>query len=217
MEDEQKTIRTDSNDAESKNVQQKQKKYMIYWDIFVAFFRSSILGFGGGPSTIPLVEAEVVKVFRWMTLEDFGDVLAIANALPGPINTKLSGYIGWRLKGFAGMLIALIASVLPTVIMMIVLLSFLNAFQNEPWVQGMTKAVVPVVGVMLALLTWQFFSKAKKGLGWTVSLILVAVSFLAMEWLHIHPAILIALTLLYVLIKPSKKVKKTNARTEGRS
>lgn len=215
MEEGKEAVRSESIDGEGANhdIQQTHKKTAIYWNIFIAFFRSSILGFGGGPSAIPLVEAEVVKNFKWMTLEEFGDVLAIANALPGPINTKLSGYIGWRLKGLAGLLVALIASVLPTVIMMIVLLGFLTAFQNKPWVQGMTKAVVPVVGVMLAMLTWQFFSKAKKGLGWTVSLILVAASFLAMEWLHIHPAILIALTLLYVLVKPSKK---NNVKTEGR-
>lgn len=176
-------------------------------DIFIAFFRSSILTFGGGPSAIPLIEAEVVKRFGWMTIEEYGDVVAIANALPGPVNTKIAGYIGWKIRGWAGMLIALLACVGPMVVVMIVLLGFLTAFQKERWVQCMTHAVLPVVGVLMAQLTWSFLSSAKKGLGWIVSLLLVAASFVLMEVLHVEPPILIAATLLYVLIKPVRARK----------
>ncbi|MFT8363932.1 MAG: chromate transporter [Sporolactobacillus sp.] len=178
-----------------------------YRDIFTAFFRSSILTFGGGPSAIPLIEAEVVKRFKWMEIEEYGNVVAIANALPGPINTKIAGYIGWKLRGWGGMLTALVACVCPMVVAMIVLLGFLAAFQKERWVQGMTHAVLPVVGVLMAQLTWSFLSSAKKGLGWTVSLVLVAVSFVLMEVLHVQPPLLIAATLLYALLMPVRMQK----------
>ncbi|MCO7176337.1 chromate transporter [Sporolactobacillus kofuensis] len=182
--------------------------FVLYRDLFIAFFRSGILSFGGGPSGIPLIEAEVVKKYKWMSIEEFGNMVAIANALPGPINTKLAGYVGWKIKGWAGMLIALIAVILPTVVLMVVLLGFLAAFQNQRWVRGMTQAVLPVVGILMAQLTWSFMSSAQKGLGWIVSLILVVMSFILMEVIHIHPALLIALTLLYVLVKPVKKVQE---------
>lgn len=185
----------------------------IYFYIFIAFFRSSILSFGGGPAAIPLIETEVVKKYHWMTLEEFGDLVAIANALPGPINTKLAGYIGWKVKGFVGMVLALIACVGPMVIALILLLGFLARFQNQRWVRGMTLAVLPVVGVLMAQLTWRFLINAKKGMGWTVSLILVAVSFVLMELLHVQPPILIALTLIFVLLKPWKQ----NSRKKGAS
>ncbi|TGB00003.1 chromate transporter [Sporolactobacillus shoreae] len=174
-------------------------------DILIAFFRSSILSFGGGPSGIPLIEAEVVKRYHWMTIEEFGDMVAIANALPGPINTKLAGYIGWKLKGIGGLFAAIISSVFPMIITMIVLLGFLSAFQEQRWVRGMTQAVLPVVGVMMAQLTWSFVSSAKEGLGWTVTIILIAISFILMEVLHVQPPILIALVLLLVLLKPAKR------------
>jgi Chromate transport protein ChrA len=191
---------------EQKNVEGgKSKNRVRYSEILIAFFRSSILGFGGGPASIPLIEAEVVKRYHWMTLEEFGDMVAIANALPGPINTKLAGYLGWKLKGFAGMLLALIACAVPMVIVLILLLGFLTRFQNQRWVRGMTQGVLPVVGILMAQLTWRFLVNAKKGMGWTVSLILVAVSFVLMELLHIQPPILIALTLLFVLLKPWKQ------------
>lgn len=197
-------------DREEKMYQASQKKGSAltrYRDIFVAFFRSSILSFGGGPSGIPLIEAEVVKKYKWMTIEEFGDIVAIANALPGPINTKLAGYTGWRLRGIGGLVTALVASVFPMVIALIVLLGFLTAFQQQRWVRGMTQAVLPVVGVLMAQLTWSFVSSAKKGLGWNVSLILIVVSFILMEVIHVQPPILIALTLLYVLIIPARQKK----------
>lgn len=192
----------------NKRLEEKEKQVpakVRYRDILVAFFRSSILSFGGGPSGIPLIETEVVKKYKWMSLEEFGDLVAIANALPGPVNTKLAGYIGWKLKGIGGLLTALIASVGPMVVAMIVLLGFMTSFQNQRWVRGMTQAVLPVVGIMMAQLTWKFLSNAKKGLGWPISLILVGISFVLIEVINIQPPILIALVLAYVLLRPSKR------------
>ena len=93
-----------------------------HWHIFIAFFRVGMLGFGGGPASIPLIQREVVQKYHWMDDEEFSDILAIANTLPGPVATKLAGYIGYRVSGWIGMLNSLIASVIPTVILLIILL-----------------------------------------------------------------------------------------------
>ncbi|MBW8349582.1 chromate transporter [Bacillus sp. IITD106] len=177
-------------------------------DIFIAFFRSGILGFGGGPSAIPLVHREVVLVYKWMNDEEFSDVLALANALPGPINTKMAGYIGWRVGGFWGMMNALFATAVPTVILMILFLTLLAAHKDKPWVAGMSKAVLPVAGVMLGVLAWDFAVKSKKSLGWLWGVILILVSVIALEFLHIHPGILIAVLLIAALVLGSKKKDK---------
>ena len=88
-------------------------------------------------------------------------LLALGNTLPGPITTKMAGYIGYRVGGVAGMLSALIATVLPTVILMIILLTSFNQFKDNPRVQGMTHAVFPIVGVMMAVFTWGIFKKSE--------------------------------------------------------
>ncbi|MEK3887971.1 chromate transporter [Bacillus sp. FSL K6-3431] len=160
-------------------------------DIFIAFFRSGILGFGGGPSAIPLVQREVVHTYKWMNDEEFSDVLALANALPGPINTKMAGYIGWRVGGLVGMLNALFATVIPTVALMVIFLTLLTAHKDKPWVAGMSRAVIPVAGVMMGLLTWDFIVKSKATLGWKWTVLLIVLSILSLELLGIHPAILI--------------------------
>ncbi|NLP51810.1 chromate transporter [Bacillus sp. RO1] len=177
---------------------------MKQWDLFIAFFRVGMLGYGGGPSSIPLVHKEVVGKYKWLSDDEFSDILALANTLPGPINTKMAGYIGYRVGGYTGMMNAILASTIPTIILMIVLLTTLTSFKDQAWVQGMTKAVLPVVGVLLAVLTWDFLSKSQKGLGWPAAILLILASFLFIEILGIHPGIVIALLLAAAVLKKDK-------------
>ncbi|EIT87093.1 Chromate transporter [Fictibacillus macauensis ZFHKF-1] len=186
---------------------------MIYVQLFISFFRSGILGYGGGPSTIPLVQKEVVHTYKWMTDEEFGDVLALGNALPGPINTKMAGYIGYRVAGLFGMLVAVLAAILPTIVLMIVLLSSLLKVKDEPWVHGITLGVLPVVAVMLAVLAWQFFQSAKKGLRLKISLLHIVITVGLLVGLKLHPAILIIVLLGYALLAPVKKTEKEGERS----
>lgn len=177
------------------------------WNLFIAFFRVGMLGFGGGPAAIPLVQKEAVGKYKWMDDEEFGDILALGNTLPGPIATKLAGYVGYRVSGITGMLNALIASTLPTIILMIVLLSSLSSVRDFDWVQGMTAAVVPIVGMMMAVLTWQFFQKAGKGLGWGTALLMLAVVFVLLRLIGVHPGIVVAAFLILALVLPVKSQK----------
>ena len=108
----------------------------LYLNIFIAFFRSGMLGFGGGPSSIPLIHKEVVSTFKWMTDDEFSNIVALGNTLPGPINTKMAGYIGYRVGGMIGLLVALIAGVLPTVLLMLALLTSFNQFKDNPEYKG---------------------------------------------------------------------------------
>lgn len=171
---------------------------MIYKDILVAFTRFGLLSYGG-PSSIPLVQKEVVDVYGWMSTEEFGDVVAIANTLPGPILSKIVGYIGYKLAGIRGLALSLVALTLPTSTLMIVLMTILRHFSHYAWVRGMTRAVVPVVGVMLAVLAWQFISITAQELGWPLAAVHVVVVAVLISILGLHPVIIIAATILWAL------------------
>lgn len=185
------------------------KQFKLFW----AFFKVGMLGYGGGPSSIPLVHKEVVGTYKWMTNDEFTDVLALANTLPGPIATKLGGYIGYRVGGVLGLLNAIFSTFIPTVILMVILLKSLNSLEHIKWVAGATKAVVPVVGVMLAILTWEFFANAKKGLGWTKTIFFGVVSFILLQFVNLNPGILIAIFISAALLKKDKKGKKERGMT----
>ena len=180
-------------------------KWKIRRDILLAFFRVGLLGFGGGPSSIPLVHQETVKKYEWMDDDEFSDTLALANAMPGPIATKMAGYIGYRTSGVAGCLIALGASVIPTALMMIFLLQLFQTYKDVSWVQNMSASVIPVVAVMLALMTKDFVKKSKNTLGWIRAIFLIMASLIIMELLNIHPAILILFLIILVFLPFGKK------------
>ncbi|MFO8060127.1 MAG: chromate transporter [Bacillota bacterium] len=173
-------------------------------DIFLAFLRVGLVGYGGGPSSIPLVHVEAVERHQWVSSDEFGDVLAIGNTLPGPIATKMAAYIGYQVGGIFGAANAVFATIAPTIVLMIVLLTSLVALKDQLWVQGMSAAVVPVVAVMLASLTWGFIDRSRRALGWSTSVGLLLATVLLIEVLDLHPAIWIAAVLLYAALKPQK-------------
>ncbi|OEY66025.1 chromate transporter [Marinobacter sp. X15-166B] len=174
-------------------------KWQEQGDLLVSFLRTGLLGFGGGPSMIPLIHDEVVKRRGWMSDDDFSDVLAIANTLPGPIATKLPGYVGYRVAGVAGCLTSVLAITIPMIAAMILLLSVFSKYRDISWIRGMAMGVVPVVLVMMAQLTYDFFKKSHSSLGWISTLLLITISAVLIYGLSIHPAFLI-LTLLIAAI-----------------
>jgi len=168
-----------------------------YWQIGAAMARTGILGFGGGPSIVPLIRYEAVTRYRWLTDEEFGEVLAIANALPGPIATKLAAYLGYRQKGSLGALVGVLSHIAPTSVAMVALYAFITFFSTSPVIRGMIAAVVPVVAVMLGVMAYEFGEKAVKGLGLYLGVALFALTFALLQFVDLHPAIVIAVFLGY--------------------
>lgn len=170
---------------------------MIYWHIFLAFFIPGILGYGGGPASIPLVEHEVVGKYEWMTTQEFSEVVAIGNSLPGPIATKMAGYIGYTEAGILGSIVALFASVAPSLILMVFMMAILMKYKDEPEVKNLTMLIRPVIAILLLFMTIQFAQESVEGIGIGYTLLLMAASYILLEKLKLHPAIVIALALLF--------------------
>lgn len=170
---------------------------MLYWKIFLAFFIPGILGYGGGPASIPLVENEVVDRYGWLTTKEFSEVLALGNALPGPIATKMAGYIGYQQGGVLGSVVAVFATVAPSLILMIVLLSILYKYKDSPIVKRMTNYVRPTIAVLLGLMALDFFVSSYHESGTWQTLLLIVASFLLLEKWKVHPAFVIGGALVY--------------------
>ncbi|WP_339186261.1 chromate transporter [Brevibacillus sp. FSL K6-6036] len=189
---------------------------MIYWKLFLAFFRIGIFGYGGGPTMVPLFYTECVKKYKWVSEEDFTDNLAMANALPGPIATKLAAYIGYRVKGWMGALVANCAVVLPTVLAMIALLQVIYQWKDAPGIYGMIQAIQPVIAVMTAVLTWEFLQKGWQGSknksGAAAALLL---SVVALLFLDLHPGIVVGIALTLSFGYATWAVRKQRSGGEG--
>lgn len=170
---------------------------MIYWQIFLAFFISGILGYGGGPASIPLIENEVVDRYQWLTVTEFSEVLALGNALPGPIATKLAGYIGYMQGGILGAVIGVFAVVAPSLFLMIVFLTILMKYKESPRVKRLTVYIRPIIVVLLGVMTYDFFTTSYESLGIRQTLFIGFFSYLLMEKWNVHPAYVIGGALVY--------------------
>ncbi len=163
-------------------------------DLASAFGKVGLFGFGGGPSFIPLIQREV-EARRWLSREAFLDAFAFGNALPGPIATKLAGYVGYRVAGWAGALVALLALTVPTILAMVGLAALYVQYQDDPWVEGFLTGLRPVVIGLLVYTVVIFAPRALGPLGsWRSNLLrwgLAVAAFVAAIAFGIHPGLLI--------------------------
>jgi chromate transporter len=166
-------------------------------ELFYSFAKVGLFGFGGGPSMIPLIQAEVVEVRGWLSRPEFLDAFALGNALPGPIATKLAGYVGYQVAGISGAIMGLLGITLPTILAMVALASVYTRYRDHLVLVNFLRGVRPVVVALLAMVVWDF---APSALGrpaewlenWPL-LLLVAVSLVLTLRFKVHPALLIVL------------------------
>jgi len=168
-----------------------------YIELMIAMVRTGILGFGGGPSVIPLIRHEAVVKYQWINDDEFGETLAIANALPGPIATKMSAYLGYRVKGVFGAIVATAAHILPTCLAMVALVTLVSVLSSSQIIQNMIGAVTPVIAVLLGIMAYEFGQKTLKGFGMIFGIALFLLAFIGLQVLSIHPGIIVMIFLFY--------------------
>ena len=170
---------------------------MIYLQIFLAFFIPGILGYGGGPASIPLVEQEVVQNYEWMDSQEFAEVLALGNALPGPILTKMGAYIGYEAGGVLGSIVAISASVLPSLLLMIFLAAILYKLKGTNKFKTLTLLIRPVIAILLGVIVVDFLFNSFDVSGTFHTVFLIIVSFVLLQVVKLHPAVVIVIGLIY--------------------
>ena len=168
-----------------------------YKELAIGMVRTGILGYGGGPSVIPLIRYEAVIRYKWMEDEEFGETLALANALPGPIATKMAAYLGYKRKGVSGAIVSVLAHILPSSIAIVALLGVMYTLKDSKYIAGMIAAVRPVIVVMLGIMAYEFALKAWKGLGKGFAVLFGVLAFVLLQLLQIHPGIVVMLFLVY--------------------
>ncbi len=167
---------------------------VVAWQLFWGFFKVGILGYGGGPGSLSLIQAVAVDGNHWLSVSQFGELLAVGNALPGPIATKMAASIGWRVGGPLGAAAALIGIVGPSLVLMLGLYQLLLTFRQNPYVQGLVNGVKPIVLVLLVGLVLSFLPGAlPRGnrLFWVYAAFFV-VAFVAWRFLKV-PAVFLVL------------------------
>lgn len=99
---------------------------MIYLQLFLAFLNIGMFSFGGGYAAMPLIQGQVIEKYGWMTMQQFTDLVTIAEMTPGPIAVNASTFVGNVVAGIPGALVATFGCILPSCII-VTLLAFLYA------------------------------------------------------------------------------------------
>ncbi len=155
--------------------------------VFWACTRVGLLGFGGGPSVLPLMQRECVHA-GLIDEASFLEGLAAGQALPGPIATKMAVWVGWQHAGLPGAIAGLVGMALPSAILMVALGALLVRYREHPAVAGALRGVKPAIVSMLLFTAWELAPAGLTGLGTG----LVAGAALLALILQVHPGWVIA-------------------------
>ncbi|NLW18222.1 MAG: chromate transporter [Candidatus Cloacimonetes bacterium] len=155
--------------------------------IFFTFLKIGAFTIGGGYAMLPLIRREVVETKGWLSEETFLDGLAAAQSSPGPIAINISIYVGLQVRGKLGMAAAVLGTVLPSLITIMVIAELFAHYADNPWVRKAFRGLKPAVVVLIAVPLVQMVKNAK--LNWTnfwvpiVSMALVAFLGFSPIWL----------------------------------
>ncbi len=122
---------------------------MIYLYLFTMFFRIGLFSFGGGLAMLPLI-FQSVQDFGIMTAEEFSDLVALSQVTPGPVAVNAATYVGFNYSGILGSVIATFGVCLPSFILMMLVMKFIDRFNDSRGIQGAFTGIRPVTVGMIA-------------------------------------------------------------------
>ena len=103
-------------------------------EIFLAFLKVGSLAFGGAYAAMPLIEQQIVKATGWMSFQEFYDLIAIDELTPGPILINSATFIGMKLGGIPGAIVATLGCILPACIVSLILISLYRKYKEIPMI-----------------------------------------------------------------------------------
>ena len=150
----------------------------LYLQLFLTFCKIGAFTFGGGWAMISIIQREIVEKHKWIELNDFLDLLAVAQSMPGILAVNISVVIGDRLNGIKGSICAAIGTILPSFLMILAIAIFLtpDTIKNNAVVSRVFKGIRPAV---VALIIAPVLTTARSvGINWKTVIIPVAVALL---------------------------------------
>ena len=158
--------------------------------LFWGFVRVGAFTFGGGQSILPLMQRECVEG-GFVSEPQFLEGLAVGNALPGPISTKMAIYVGWQHHGLVGAAVALLGLLLPSTVLMAAAGAFLVKYRNHPLVSAALSGLKPAIVGMLFFAAVELAPAGVRNLRAAI----VALAAFAALWLEIHPAVVVVVAM----------------------
>lgn len=162
----------------------------FYIQAFSTFFKIGLFTIGGGYAMVPLIEEEVVNRKKWLSQEDFIDLLALSQSAPGVFAVNISIFIGYKLRKFPGALALALGAILPSFLIILGIALFFQQFKEYEAVENIFKGIRPAVVALIAAPTFTLAKSAKIN---KYNLWIPVVSALLIWLLGVSPVYIIAL------------------------
>jgi chromate transporter len=173
----------------------RSPKFILWYKLFWMFLKVNVLS-TSGPASIGLLYKESVGTI--MTESQFVESVGFSHLLPGSEALKLAMFVGFAAGGIPGTLAALLGSILPPTVMMLGVVSVLQRFKGEVWMDGFVRGLSPAIAVVILVVAWDLFRSEKK-IPKPV-LLFAVLSFLAFLLAAPSPLVLVGAGLLGVLL-----------------
>ncbi|MBQ9644871.1 MAG: chromate transporter [Prevotella sp.] len=131
------------------------------YELIKTFFKIGMFTLGGGYAMIPMIEAEVVDKHRWVSKEEFLDLIAIAQSCPGVFAINISTFIGYKLRKVRGALACAVGTALPSFLIILLIAMFFHQFKDNPVVAAIFRGIRPAVVALIAVPTFNLARSAK--------------------------------------------------------
>ncbi len=118
--------------------------------LFLSFLQIGLFSIGGGYAAIPLIQAQTVDLHAWLTQEQFMDLATIAEMTPGPIAVNGATFVGLKIAGIPGAVVATFGCILPSLIIVSVLAWVYRKYRELPMLQGVLASLRPAVVALIA-------------------------------------------------------------------
>ena len=108
---------------------------MLLLKLFFSFIQVGLFSVGGGYAAIPLIQEQIVNIHHLMTMEEFSDLITVAEMTPGPISINSSTFVGMRIAGIGGVLLCSLGCIIPSFIICFILAYFYYKYRTVGGVQ----------------------------------------------------------------------------------
>jgi chromate transporter len=153
------------------------------WDLIASFGQIGLFALGGGDSMLKLIEAESVGHYHWLTAEDYSSLVAMTFLFPGLTAAKISGVIGYRVAGIAGLLTAVLALNLPGIILVAIGFTVTTKYMDKPIVKKILEAMKFGAMAMIGAVLFDMMQSTAAHGSWTLlGVALTLVFFVALEF-----------------------------------
>jgi chromate transporter len=132
----------------------------VLWQLFLAFARVGVMTFGGGYAMIPILEREIVDRHGWATEEELMDYYAVGQCTPGVIAVNTATFIGYKLAGTVGGVVASLGIVFPSVVIITLIAGILTSFAEVPAVKSAFAGIRVCVCVLIFNAVLKLWKKA---------------------------------------------------------